>query len=763
MRPWDVDDPFLYLVRVRLEHGGGGTTVDEKTVRTGFRELRLRDGWFELNGRRIYLRSTHTGNHYPIGQVVPQNAALVRQDLVYAKAAGFNTVRFIAGAAREDQLDFCDQIGLMVYEENRAAWLLGDSPRMAEHFDRSFDEMIRRDRNHPSVVIWGLLNETYDGPVFRHAVAYLPRLRELDDTRLVLLSSGRWDGDLGVGSVSNPGETTWRHEWGSEQADAAPVEVGWAHQPDRGAYVPGAGDLHLYPRLPESTGAKQLLRTMGAGQKPVFLSEYGVGSLFDAVTALAEATCHTNSASGGAGQFPEAPDVAYARSMAERFLSDWDRFGMDRVYCFPEDALADGQLNQSLHRATTFDLIRANGSIAGYNLTGMLDHALTGEGAWTFWRRWKPSAMDTMAAGWAPLRWCLDVTPAVSFPGGEVELNLSLANEDVLPPGRYPASVAIVGEKGWRWQRSVEVAIEHGRGPLAVPVLAERITVDGGPGRYQCAASLGTAAAPAAGRATIEVIGRPMPPTPRLSAVAIGFHEAELNWLDEHGFDVESGPKEINNLPLLLVGHAAGLDEGNWRSVSTAVDRGATAVVLNPWELIVTGESSVALPFDDADLVHELSGLALPQRMLRHYARSRRWLGGAGPHGLAPLRSRSASAPIARRRRQSRCLRRRCRVPMSGRLRIGLACGQLPPGCRSSRGQYFRPVGQRRLARDRRPTNSQHPAVRQLMAPLTVAIPSAPAGSRFAVSQYKGRSSSTVDIRRRSCGRPGNREGVLKQ
>ncbi len=266
VRPWDVDDPFLYLVRVQLEHGGGGAAVDERTVRTGFRELRLRDGWFELNGRRIYLRSTHTGTHYPIGQVVPQNAALVRQDLVYAKAAGFNTVRF----------------------------------------------------------------------------------------------------------------------------------------------------------------------------------------------------------------FPEAPDVAYIRSMAERFLSDWDRFGMDGVYCFPEDALGDSQLNQSLHRATTFDLIRANGNISGYNLTGMLDHALTGEGAWTFWRRWKPCAMDTMAAGWAPLRWCLDVTPAVSFPGGEIDLNLSLANEDVLPPGRYPACVVIVGQEGWRWQRSVEVAIDGGRGPLAVPVLAER-------------------------------------------------------------------------------------------------------------------------------------------------------------------------------------------------------------------------------------------------------------------------------------------------
>ena len=54
---------------------------------------------------------------------------------------------------------------------------------------------------------------------------------------------------------------------------------------------------------------------------------------------------------------------------------------MEEVYCFPEDALVDSQLNQSVHRAATFDMIRANGNIAGYNLTGMLDHALTGEGA----------------------------------------------------------------------------------------------------------------------------------------------------------------------------------------------------------------------------------------------------------------------------------------------------------------------------------------------------------------------------------------------
>ena len=268
LKAWDIDDPFLYLVRTRLEPEGGGDAADERNVRTGFRELRVCDGWFELNGRRIYLRSTHTGNHYPIGQTVPQNPALVRQDLVYAKAAGYNTVRFIAGVAREDQLGFCDELGLMVYEENRAAWLLGDSPRMAEHFDRSNDEMIRRDRNHPSVVIWGLLNETYDGPVFRHAVGYLPRLRELDDTRLVLLSSGRWDGDLAVGSVCNPGETTWQHEWGSEMPEASPVKVGWADDPDRGGYVQGPATFTSTPISPNRPTPKIWCRRWGRGPSP---------------------------------------------------------------------------------------------------------------------------------------------------------------------------------------------------------------------------------------------------------------------------------------------------------------------------------------------------------------------------------------------------------------------------------------------------------------------------------------------------------------
>jgi hypothetical protein len=336
---------------------------------------------------------------------------------------------------------------------------------------------------------------------------------------------------------------------------------------------------------------------MGAGAKPVFLSEYGVGSQFDAVTALAEASRHLSADNSGVKPASEPPDVAYVRSMAEQFMADWERFGMDRLYCFPEDALLDSQLHQSRHRSATFDFIRANGNIAGYNLTGMLDHALTGEGAWTYWRRWKPGAMEVTSDGWWPLRWCLDAAPAVSFPGGQLDIELSLADEDVLPSGQYEARLAVVGPEGWRWQRSVELPIEHGRGPLAVPVLNERITLDGGPGRYCCAASLGTAASPAAGRVDIEVIGRPEPLMPRRRAAAFGFAEPALGWFTAHGVDLVPGPGASSDPDLLIVGHANQLADDDWRDVAAAVDRGATAVVLTPWELIAPGEKSATLPF----------------------------------------------------------------------------------------------------------------------------------------------------------------------
>ncbi len=563
VHPWDVDDPFLYAVTVTLSDGG--PPLDETMVRTGFRHFDVRDGYFHLNGRRIYLRSTHTGNHYPLGQQVPPRPAFVRQDLIYAKAAGFNMVRFISGLGRSDQLAFCDEIGLLVYEEPASAWQLGDSPQMAGRFDRSLREMLLRDRNHPSVVIWGLLNETREGAVFRHAVGALATVRSLDETRLVLLSSGRWDGDLSIGSVANPGQHEWQHEWGQESPSQRPPEPGADAGPDRFALVQGAGDLHYYPRLPESPEVARIVRTLGESARPVFLSEYGVGSLFDAVTEAADA------AQWVSGVTP--PDLAYTQSMARRFEDDWAAYGMEAVYCFPQDALRASQSHQSRRRAVSFDLIRANPQIAGYNLTGMLDHALTGEGSWTFWRRWKPGVVEALADGWAPLRWCLFVAPAVAYPGDPVTLELRLASADALTPGRYDVTVAVVGPGGWRWDEQTTVEIPSDGAPLSLPVLETQLTAPEPTGDYQCGASMGGAAAPSAGRAGFQVARRPAVPP------------------------FEADPAALAAGRLVIVDHPGALTAEEVSSLGRTMADGATALVFCPWELIPSGQQEATLPW----------------------------------------------------------------------------------------------------------------------------------------------------------------------
>jgi hypothetical protein len=190
---WELNDPYLYRVTARVTCEGSAP-FDEQSTRCGFRDFRLERGYFRLNGRRIYLKSSHTGADTPVGIRVAYDRDLLRKDLLNCKVMGFNMIRFIAGVAQRYQLELCDEIGLLVYEENFASWCLGDSPQMGERFDHSTLAMVKRDRNHPSIVLWGLLNETGPGSVFFRAVNALPKVRALDETRAVLLNSGGFDG-----------------------------------------------------------------------------------------------------------------------------------------------------------------------------------------------------------------------------------------------------------------------------------------------------------------------------------------------------------------------------------------------------------------------------------------------------------------------------------------------------------------------------------------------------------------------------------------
>ena len=192
-RLWSLEDPMLYRVAARVTREGS-EVMDEKSAQSGFRDFRFADGYFRLNGKRIFLKSAHFGGDSPITGILPLDPGMLRRDFLSMKLMGFNMARCIAGLGRRFMMDLADEIGFLVYDESYAAWCVTPSPRLAERWNRTVGGMIKRDRNHPSVVIWGLLNETGNGPVFMQAVNSLDFVKSLDDTRLVMLNSGRFDG-----------------------------------------------------------------------------------------------------------------------------------------------------------------------------------------------------------------------------------------------------------------------------------------------------------------------------------------------------------------------------------------------------------------------------------------------------------------------------------------------------------------------------------------------------------------------------------------
>lgn len=580
-RLWDLDSPNLYNLSTRAITDDGKSR-DEQIENFGFRDFRVENGFFRLNGKRIFVKCTHTGNQTPVSYINAPAAKpdLLRRDLLYAKSCGFNMVRSICGTFHPWQLDLCDEIGLMAFEETSASWLFGDSPKMAERYDRLMRDMIMRDRNHPSVTIWCMLNETGDGPVFRHAVDTLPLVRSLDETRLVLLGSGRWDNQHQIGSVSNPGSDAWEHQWGHESPE----------------FKPGTpaiqGDLHFYPNVPMSPDIKQQLRNVGKGIKPIFVSEGGIGSTNNVIREWRTFQQYQ------AGIDPEAPDYKWYKSMSERLIADWARYGMDSAYAFPEDFLLDSQRIHCRQRELFFDLVRSNPQICGYSVTGMLDHGITGEGLWTYWREWKPGIADTLRDGFDPVRWCTFVEPMHGYVGRPVKVEAILANEDTLKPGDYPVTAKIIGRNGVVWTKTATVTITPD-GPLAIPVISEDVTLNAPAGEYTLSLSI-ERAAPSGGKLKFW-LSDPADFAKIDGGVTVwGASDGLKSWLTSRGAKLtEFGAAPATAREVILVGNPSNASDADYTNLMARVAQGSTVIFLDPGAF-KSGDNPVArLPLEN--------------------------------------------------------------------------------------------------------------------------------------------------------------------
>ncbi len=194
---WDVERPQLYeLVVTLFLHD---KPLHNYRTRIGFREARFDLDGFFLNGRRLQLFGLNRHELYPYigfaapGRVLRRDAEILRHKF------NCNIVRCSHYPQSEAFLDACDELGLMVWEELPGWQYLGDES-WQDLALRDIGAMVRRDRNHPAVVIWGVrINESRNDPALYRRTREIAK--SLDDSRPT------------SGTMTPSSMKTWQQEW----------------------------------------------------------------------------------------------------------------------------------------------------------------------------------------------------------------------------------------------------------------------------------------------------------------------------------------------------------------------------------------------------------------------------------------------------------------------------------------------------------------------------------------------------------------------
>lgn len=190
---WDLDNPQLYTLVTTVRRGG--RVADRYETPFGVRDIRFDpDRGFFLNGRSVKMRGGDIHQDAgSLGTAIPDRAHERRVALM--KETGFNAIRCSHNPPAREFLDACDRLGMLVIDESFDKWKSGYYAQWYdEWWARDLAAMVLRDRNHPSVVLWSVGNETREqGDVSGEGTARLQALRaeceRLDPTRKVAVTT----------------------------------------------------------------------------------------------------------------------------------------------------------------------------------------------------------------------------------------------------------------------------------------------------------------------------------------------------------------------------------------------------------------------------------------------------------------------------------------------------------------------------------------------------------------------------------------------
>lgn len=187
--PWSAESPTLYTLTVRVV-GHDGAIIETVTQKIGFRTFRIENGIMTLNGKRIVFKGADRHEFdAKRGRAITREDML--SDVIFCKRHNINAIRTSHYPNQEYWYDLCDEYGLYLIDETNmethGTWVANNVERPEDGIPGSRPEwegacvdrinsMMRRDYNHPSVLIWSLGNESSAGEVFVRCIATRTRL-----------------------------------------------------------------------------------------------------------------------------------------------------------------------------------------------------------------------------------------------------------------------------------------------------------------------------------------------------------------------------------------------------------------------------------------------------------------------------------------------------------------------------------------------------------------------------------------------------------
>jgi beta-galactosidase/beta-glucuronidase len=188
---WSPETPHLYQLEAVLRDARGAE-VDRVESYFGLRQVETRDGRFWLNGAPYIQRLVLDQGYFPGGLMTAPSAAGLRRDIQLAKAMGFNGARKHQKVEDPRWLYWADRLGFLVWSEMPS--FHEDSAEARQRLAAEWTEVVRRDRDHPSIVAWVPANESFGlGPDAAPFLDELHRLtKTLDPTRPAVSNDG-WE------------------------------------------------------------------------------------------------------------------------------------------------------------------------------------------------------------------------------------------------------------------------------------------------------------------------------------------------------------------------------------------------------------------------------------------------------------------------------------------------------------------------------------------------------------------------------------------